>query len=281
MTLTLVNGVELFHDEVGSGEVVIFHPGQGSTRHPWIEGIAPRLADGYRCICLDARGVGDSVRPGWGYEIDQYARDVLGLADALGIERFTFVGHSMGGGVGMQLALDAPERLERLVLVASIPSGGTAQGEEWAEEAWQARERAQRAAPDARERLLRDRRLIQVRDISDEELLQAIDRVLAVDDGHLWSKSIARFNVTDRLHEIETPTLVVGAATDHFLQGNVADCFRLPNAALHVFSRTGHNVMRDVPEELAAVLLDFFEHGAINARTLAERFEAHSGLKVP
>lgn len=47
-----------------------------------------------------------------------------------------------------------------------------------------------------------------------------------------------------------------------------------------MFSRVGHNVMRDVPEELAAVLLDFIEHGVINSQTLANRFEAHSGLQV-
>ena len=47
-----------------------------------------------------------------------------------------------------------------------------------------------------------------------------------------------------------------------------------------MFSRVGHKVMRDVPEELAAVLLDFIEHGVINSQTLANRFEAHSGLQV-
>jgi hypothetical protein len=56
---------------------------------------------------------------------------------------------------------------------------------------WEERQRAQRAALDACERLFCDRRVIHVRDVADEELLTAIDFVLAVDDGHFWSKSAA------------------------------------------------------------------------------------------
>ena len=104
MPRTLVNGVELFHDELGSGPPVLMHHGYTGSHDVWLDEIGPRLADRYRCIVMDARGAGDSAHPEGGYTIEQYARDVVGLADALGLDRFSYVGHSMGGGIGMSCA---------------------------------------------------------------------------------------------------------------------------------------------------------------------------------
>ena len=116
MPRTLVNGVELFHDEVGSGEPVLLHHGYTGSHDVWLKEIASRLSDRYRCIVMDARGAGDSAHPADGYTIEQYALDVIGVADALGLEKFTYVGHSMGGAIGMQLGLEFADRLAKMVL---------------------------------------------------------------------------------------------------------------------------------------------------------------------
>jgi len=82
---------------------------------------------------------------------------------------------------------------------------------------------------------------------------------------------MANFNVTDRLGELTTPTLVIAAAADSLSDDNIRDYLLMPNATLHVFSRVSHGVTTDVPDELAAVLADFFEHGVVNAKTEAAR----------
>jgi 3-oxoadipate enol-lactonase len=268
MARTMVNGVELFHDEVGSGPPVILHHGYTGSHDAWMQLIAPRLADRYRCIVMDARGAGDSAHPSGGYNIAQYARDVVGLADALGLDRFTYVGHSMGGGIGMQLGLEHADRLEKLVLVAAIPSGGIQADESVHEE-----QRAERERVDAYERMLPARMLMRVRDVPEEQVAQSLRRALSVSHGHYdesW-QSMKDFNVTERLGELMTPTLVVAGAADGLSSDNVRDYLRLPNATLHVFSRVGHGVPSDVPEEFAAVLGDFLEHGVVNAVTEAAR----------
>ena len=78
-------------------------------------------------------------------------------------------------------------------------------------------------------------------------------------------------NVTDRLPELTTPTLIIAGAADGLCVANVNDWQLLPNGTLHVFSRVGHGVPRDVPDEFAVVVDDFMEHGFINARTLLAR----------
>ena len=278
MPRTLVNGVELFHEELGSGEPVLLHHGYTGSHDVWLNEIAPLLADRYRCIVMDARGAGDSAHPPDGHTIEQYTLDVVAMADALGLDRFTFVGHSMGGGIGMQLGLEHAERLERLVLVAPIPSGGTAPAPEAAEQAdaLRQRQRALRAAPDGRATLLRERKLMQVRDATDQQIEASLDRALSVSEAH-YEQSMATmraFNVTSRLGELTTPTLIVAGAADGLCAANVLDWGRLPNATLHVFSRVGHGVPGDVPTEFAAVLTDFFEHGVVNAATVLDRVAA-------
>jgi len=268
MPRTLVNGVELFHDEIGSGPPLILHHGYTGSHDAWLNLIAPRLADRYRCIVMDARGAGDSDHPEGGYSFEQYARDVVGMADALGLDRFTYVGHSMGGGIGMQLGLEHADRLDKLVLLTAIPSGGIT-----VDPALHAEQIAERARPDAFDRMLPLRKLARVRDVSDEQVAASLRRALSVSQGHYedsW-QAMANFNVTARLGELTTPTLVIAAAADSLSDANIRDYLLMPNATLHVFSRVSHGVPTDVPEELAAVLADFFEHGVVNATTEAAR----------
>lgn len=269
-----VNGVELFYEEMGSGEPILMHHGYTGSHDAWLDLIAPRLRDRYRCIVMDARGAGDSAHPEGGYTLEQYALDVIGMADALGLDRFTYVGHSMGGGIGFRLGLDHADRLDRLVLVAPIPSGGIQAQPELHEQA-----RAQRQAPDGREQMLRQRLLLRVR-ASEAMTERGLDRALSVSDGHFdesWH-SMQALDVTDRLAELTTPTLIVAGAADGLCYANVADWQRLPNATLHVFSRVGHSIPSDVPDEFAEVLADFFEHGVVNAQTQQAKLREAMGV---
>jgi len=223
-------------------------------------------------VVMDARGAGDSAHPDDGYTIEQYAADVVGMADALGIDRFTYVGHSMGGGIGMWLGLEHADRLNRLVLVAPVGSGGIhipAEMREAAAKLWYDR--------DADE-LVRQRIAGAARpELTDEVVVKArVDRALSVSPGHYegsWD-SMAAFDVTDRLGELTTPTLMIVGAADVLARPNLEDYLRLPNATLHVFSRVGHFVPGDVPDEFATVLRDFMHNGVVSAATLLARIEA-------
>lgn len=80
---------------------------------------------GFRLLRYDTRGHGGSGAPEGEYGLDQLGRDVLALADALGVGRFSFCGLSMGGAVGQWLGVHAPERLDRLVLASTSAVFGT------------------------------------------------------------------------------------------------------------------------------------------------------------
>ncbi|MGB7740041.1 MAG: 3-oxoadipate enol-lactonase [Steroidobacteraceae bacterium] len=92
----------------------------GSSLSLWEPQVAAFSRE-YRVLRYDTRGHGRSSVPTRPYMIDQLGLDVLGLLDALGIERARFCGLSMGGATGMWLAVHAPQRIERLVLCNTTP----------------------------------------------------------------------------------------------------------------------------------------------------------------
>ena len=97
---------------------LVLSPSLGSTLAMWEPQVAA-LARSHRVIRYDHRGHGGSPTPPGPYEIADLGRDVLELMDSLEIERASYCGLSIGGMVGMWLGANAPERIERLVLICT------------------------------------------------------------------------------------------------------------------------------------------------------------------
>jgi pimeloyl-ACP methyl ester carboxylesterase len=113
-----LHGHRVIYRIVGSGPpVVLIHGMVNSSRH-W-ESVALRLADSYTVVAPDLIGHGDSATPRGDYSLGAHAASVRDLLAAIGIDRATVVGHSLGGGVAMQFFYQFPQRTERLALVSS------------------------------------------------------------------------------------------------------------------------------------------------------------------
>lgn len=114
----VLHGHRVSYRSAGSGPVVVLVHGITSTSATWAN-VLPYLAERFTVIAPDLLGHGASAKPRGDYSLGAYASGVRDLLVALGHERATFVGHSLGGGVAMQLAYQFPEYCERLVLVSS------------------------------------------------------------------------------------------------------------------------------------------------------------------
>ncbi len=104
--------IEMHVAEAGEGPPLLLVHGWPQHWYCWRKLIGG-LADEYRVICPDLRGLGWSDAPAAGYDKETLADDLLNLIDALGLRSVRYVGHDWGGWAGYLLALRAPERVER------------------------------------------------------------------------------------------------------------------------------------------------------------------------
>jgi pimeloyl-ACP methyl ester carboxylesterase len=114
----VLHGHRVSYRQAGWGPVVVLIHGITGSARTWEDVMEP-LAERYTVVAPDLLGHGESAKPRGDYSLGAYASGIRDLLAALGHSRATIVGHSLGGGVAMQMAYQFPERVDRLVLVSS------------------------------------------------------------------------------------------------------------------------------------------------------------------
>ena len=117
--------VRIAYEVRGDGEPLVLVHGLAYDRLGWGR-LPDLLAERFRVVLVDNRGVGESDAPAGPYTVAQLAADVLAVLDDAGIERTNLFGVSLGGYVAQELVLAHPERVERLVLCSTAPGGARA-----------------------------------------------------------------------------------------------------------------------------------------------------------
>lgn len=126
MSIAHINGIDVFYLTDGDPHkpAIIFSNSLGTDHSMW-DGQLEVLRREFYIIRYDTRGHGLTSNPKGPYTIDQLGKDVLALLDYLSIDRAYFCGISMGGLIGQWLAVNAPERIEALVIANTAPKIGT------------------------------------------------------------------------------------------------------------------------------------------------------------
>jgi 3-oxoadipate enol-lactonase len=201
------------HFEVQGPETappVLLSNSLGTALNMWEEQLGA-LSRHFRVLLYDQRGHGRSPAPPGPYSIDELGQDVLELLDRLELERVSFCGASMGGMTGMWLAINAPQRIDRLALCCT--SAHIPPRERWIERAELVRGEGMDAIVEASlERwftpALRDRRPERVAQL--EATLRGLDP-----EGYAaCCEALAEIDLRDRLDEIRAPTLVITGEDD-------------------------------------------------------------------
>jgi len=113
-----INDIELAYARRGKGTPLVLLHGFPLDHHLW-DNVSALLEDKFELILPDLRGFGESTTVDAPYSMDDYASDIAGLLDQLGIQKVTVAGHSMGGYVALAFAKLYPERVSGLALISS------------------------------------------------------------------------------------------------------------------------------------------------------------------
>jgi pimeloyl-ACP methyl ester carboxylesterase len=234
--------------------------------------VLPRLADRFTVVAPDLLGHGQSAKPRGDYSLGAYASGIRDLMVALDLERGTFVGHSLGGGVAMQLAYQHPEVCDRLVLVAS---GGLGREVNWMLRAM-ALPGSEYLMPvifpgfvrdwgDSLLRVITDRgvRLGRVSEmwsayasLAEAENRGAFARTLrsVVDPGGQTVSAMDRLYLASSM-----PTLIVWGDRDDIIPVSHAHAASeaIPGCRLVIIEGVGHFPQVEAPERFVAALTDF------------------------
>lgn len=244
---------------------VVFLNGLGGLREAWLAQVR-HLAPHCRVLTYNQRGIGGSEVLDEDVDMTDFARDLAALLDEVGMARASLVGISFGGRVAQEMALILPERVDRLVLVATSCGGPHhAPGDPRA-----------RAALRSADRLPAE---VWMRDLipalfGDRFRAAHTDRLDRL--ARLWARhppdpvGLARqwqaYDAFDRwadLPGLSAPTLVIHGTEDRMSPVSNARVLaaRIPGARLHLLDGVGHSPNVEAADELNAALLDFLAPG--------------------
>ena len=118
-SVNLPTSVNLYYETHGSGEALVLIPSTAFSGDVWKPYQVPGLSKSVNLIIHDPRGSGRSTASQQVYTINQMANDVVALLDQLNISSAHVLGHSMGGRIALEMALNFPGRVKSLIMAAS------------------------------------------------------------------------------------------------------------------------------------------------------------------
>lgn len=254
---------ELHYEREGAADApaLVLGSSLGTTLEMWDPQV-PELRAAHDLVRFDHRGHGRSPVPGGPYSIDDLGTDVLRLLDVMELARVSYCGLSLGGMVGMWLAINAPERIDRLVLLCTSAHLPPASG--WHERAATVRsagssepiadavlgrwftEPFKREHPDV---VARHRRM--VADTPPEGYAACCEAIAALD-------------LRDRLPRIVAPTLVIGAAQDPSTppEHQRAIAAAVPGARLEILDPCAHLASVERADLVSMLIAEHLKTGA-------------------
>jgi pimeloyl-ACP methyl ester carboxylesterase len=250
------NGVKINYVEQGSGdEAIVFVHGYGGANGNWKQ-VLELLPEEYHAYALDLRGFGQSETPG-SYQLTEFVEDIYAFSRELGIERFTYVGHSLGGKIGYKFALDHPDVLKAMVLAAPAPAHDFVPPDERA--AFIGQITSVFGSPE----VLRGFMAQQFATPPSEEILnEFINDAMAADPAAI-EECITWWVGTDlepQLGDIIVPTLILAGAKDILpLDWERRYANAISGSRFEVWEDGGHMLPQESPQEFVDLLTSFIE----------------------
>jgi pimeloyl-ACP methyl ester carboxylesterase len=261
MATITANGVDLWVEQAGEGDDVLFISGLADEGACWVDQVAG-LGDRYRVTTFDNRGVGRSSTPDGPFRIADFAADTAALMAELGLERAHVVGSSMGGAIAQELALAEPARVRSLVL-----NGTWCRGDRFLHEIirnwiWSAEK-----ADSIRDFLVTVNLWCFSPRIWNEgtmdgwiDAAEASPYAQSVDAFRRSAEALLDHDSADRIAAVAAPTLITVGELDLVLPPRYSQAIaeRIAGSRVVVIEEAGHQPFQELPERYNRLLDEFW-----------------------
>lgn len=263
----LPNGQRMHYQDLGDGPVVVFLHGSGSgaSGHSNFKHNYPVLVEqGYRVIVPDHIGYGYSDKPtDIDYHLNFFVECIKQMLDNIGVDRYTLIGNSLGGAIALRYALDYPESVEKLVLMApggieNQPDYFTMPGMAMMKEVFTSGE------PITPERMRSFFETAFVVDPSclDDQLVQERWESMQTQNAHVVQTMVVP-NMEDELKDLQCPVLAFWGMNENMMPetGIMKLAKKCSNIRVLLVSECGHWVMLEHKDLFNRSTLDFLGNG--------------------
>jgi pimeloyl-ACP methyl ester carboxylesterase len=266
MTIAKLEDVDIYYKIKGEGKPLLMITGYSGNSDGW-DNLIPRsepLSKHFKVIIFDNRGTGRSSSPEGPYSIKTMANDAAKLLDYLSIEKAHILGSSMGGAIAQEVAINHPEKVDKLVLFCTTPGGELRQDpmqkEATEKLSWMFSPPKGKTQNDVLNDLLEivyyPDYLREHRDriISSVSKYPTVPATLEKQYVALWEH-----DTSDRLSSIEAPTLVIHGEDDLLLfpNGGRLIAKNIPDAKLLMYEKAGHSVFEEKWDTIYPELVEF------------------------
>ena len=256
----------------GDGEDVIMMHGTSGHMEAFTRNIRAHVEAGFRCHSIDALGHGFTGKPDYNYEIPRYVEHVINYMDAMGIEKAHLAGESLGGWTAAILALNHPERVRSLQLIAA---GGTKANPEIME---RIKNSTTAAVTEDDIDLTRKRLQLLMHDNADatEELVETrytiyhqpefqnnLHNLLCLQNMEIRQRNMMQ---PEQLQQIKVPTLIIWGRNNPFGEVPEADKMHenIAGSKLELFDECGHWPQHECPELYNRIAIAFLQKNSGN-----------------
>jgi pimeloyl-ACP methyl ester carboxylesterase/predicted Zn-dependent protease len=252
----LRTGIRMHYAEQGATDgipVVLLH-GITDSWFSWSR-VLPQLDKKYRVYALDLRGHGDTDKPPTGYAMKDFAADVVAFMDAMNIKRATIVGHSMGSFVALQTVMDAPRRVEKLLIMGTATTARNNVTQDLIKEFAVLKDPLD-------ENFVSDFQVATSSKTVPEDFINGVVRQSMKVPARVWKQAMEGVMAEDyqpNLGKIKVPTLIVWGDRENVFLRPEQEILKtkIANSSLKVYEGAGHSPQWEYPEKFAGDLTQF------------------------